>query len=152
MSSKRKTIVVSAVSLRKGGTLTILQDCLCYLSALAADGNYRVIALVHKRELADYPHIEYIEMPDVIKGWGRRLWCEYVTMYKLSQKIMPVYLWLSLHDATPRVVAERRVVYCQTSFPFINGVGGIFCLTIRLFYLLYLPVGFIGSMCIGILT
>ena len=47
MSSKRKTIVVSAVSLRKGGTLTILQDCLCYLSALAADGNYRVIALVH---------------------------------------------------------------------------------------------------------
>ena len=68
MSSKRKTIVVSAVSLRKGGTLTILQDCLCYLSALAADGNYRVIALVHKRELADYPHIEYIEMPDVIKG------------------------------------------------------------------------------------
>ena len=35
-------------------------------------------ALVHKRELADYPHIEYIEMPDVIKGWGRRLWCEYV--------------------------------------------------------------------------
>ena len=118
MSSKRKTIVVSAVSLRKGGTLTILQDCLCYLSALAADGNYRVIALVHKRELADYPHIEYIEMPDVIKGWGRRLWCEYVTMYKLSQKIMPVYLWLSLHDATPRVVAERRVVYCQTSFPF----------------------------------
>lgn len=112
MSSKRKTIVVSAVSLRKGGTLTILQDCLCYLSALAADGNYRVIALVHKRELADYPHIEYIEMPDVIKGWGRRLWCEYVTMYKLSQKIMPVYLWLSLHDATPRVVAERRVVYC----------------------------------------
>ena len=27
MSSKRKTIVVSAVSLRKGGTLTILQDC-----------------------------------------------------------------------------------------------------------------------------
>lgn len=41
MSSKRKTIVVSAVSLRKGGTLTILQDCLCYLSALAADGNYR---------------------------------------------------------------------------------------------------------------
>ena len=92
MSSKRKTIVVSAVSLRKGGTLTILQDCLCYLSALAADGNYRVIALVHKRELADYPHIEYIEMPDVIKGWGRRLWCEYVTMYKLSQKIMPVDL------------------------------------------------------------
>lgn len=118
MSSKRKTIVVSAVSLRKGGTLTILQDCLCYLSALAADGNYRVIALVHKRELADYPHIEYIEMPDVIKGW-----------------------WLNVGLSIARLLSL-----------FINGVGGIFCLTIRLFYLLYLPVGFIGSMCIGILT
>ena len=29
MSDGKKTIVVSAVSLRKGGTLTILRDCLC---------------------------------------------------------------------------------------------------------------------------
>ena len=53
MSDGKKTIVVSAVSLRKGGTLTILRDCLCYLSTLAVDGHYRIIALVHKRELAD---------------------------------------------------------------------------------------------------
>lgn len=118
MHSTTKTIVVSAVSLRKGGTLTILKDCLCYLSALAGRGEYRVIALVHKQELADYPGIEYIEMPDIIKGWGRRLWCEYVTMRQLSRKLAPVYLWLSLHDTTPWVVAERRAVYCQTSFPF----------------------------------
>lgn len=118
MHSIRRTIVVSAVSLRKGGTLTILKDCLCYLSTLADRGEYRVIALVHKQELADYPGIEYIEMPDIIKGWGRRLWCEYVTMRQLSRKLAPVYLWLSLHDTTPRVVAERRAVYCQTSFPF----------------------------------
>ena len=75
-----KTIVVSAVNIRKGGTLTILRDCLGYLSGLASGGEYRVVALVHKRELADYPGIEYIEMPGCIKGWGRRLWCEYVTM------------------------------------------------------------------------
>ena len=48
MSDGKKTIVVSAVSLRKGGTLTILRDCLCYLSTLAVDGHYRIIALVHK--------------------------------------------------------------------------------------------------------
>lgn len=118
MGSEKKTIVVSAVSLRKGGTLTILRDCLCYLSTLAADGHYRVIALVHKRELADYPGIRYVEMPDIIKGWSRRLWCEYVTMNRISRRIAPVYLWISLHDTTPRVVAERQVVYCQTSFPF----------------------------------
>lgn len=116
MSQTRKTIVVSAVNLRKGGTLTILRDCLQYLSSLTKD--YRVVTLVHKRDLCDYPCIEYIEMPEVINGWGKRLWCEYVTMYRISQELTPVYLWLSLHDTSPRVKAERQAVYCQTSFPF----------------------------------
>lgn len=113
---ERKTIVVSAVNLRKGGTLTILRDCLHYLSSLT--GDYRVVALVHKRTLCEYKGIEYIEMPDIIRGWGRRLWCEYITMYAISKSLSPVYLWLSLHDTTPRVKAERQAVYCQTSFPF----------------------------------
>lgn len=115
-----RTIVVSAVNIRQGGTLTILRNCLEYLAELAATGDYRVVALVHRRELADYPGIEYIEMPDCIKGWGRRLWCEYVTMRGISKKLAPVYLWLSLHDTTPNVKAERRAVYCQTSFPFLK--------------------------------
>ena len=113
-----KTIVVSGVNLRKGGTLTILRDCLQYLSSLVRDGGYRVVAIVHKRELCEYPSIEYIELPDVIKGWRRRLWCEYVTMHKISKELAPVYLWLSLHDTSPRVEAERQAVYCHTSFPF----------------------------------
>ena len=113
-----KTIVVSGVNLRKGGTLTILRDCLQYLSSLVRDEGYRVVAIVHKRELCDYPGIEYIELPDVIKGWSRRLWCEYVTMHKISKELAPVYLWLSLHDTSPRVEARRQAVYCHTSFPF----------------------------------
>ena len=115
---QKKTIVISAVNLRKGGTLTILRDCLRYLSDLIWEGDYRVVALVHKRELCDYEGIEYIEMPDIIKGWGKRLWCEYVTMRKISEELAPVYLWLSLHDTSPRVKADRQAVYCQTSFPF----------------------------------
>lgn len=115
-----RTIVVSAVNIRKGGTLTILKDCLSYLSSLTKDGKYRVVALVHQRSLTDYPGIEYIEFPDTIKNWGKRLWCEYFTMYRISQSLSPVYLWLSLHDTTPRVKAERQVLYCQTSFPFFK--------------------------------
>lgn len=115
-----KTIVVSAVSLRKGGTLTILRQCLDYLSQLVAGGGYRVIALVHRRELADYAGLEYIEFPAVIQSWTRRLWCEYVTMNKVSKQIGEIDLWLSLHDATPRVQAKRQAVYCQTSFPFLR--------------------------------
>ena len=118
MNTECKTIVVSAVNLRKGGTLTILRDCLQYLSQLIKGGDYRVVALVHKRELCDYEGIEYLEMPEVINGWGKRLWCEYVTMNKISKELAPVYLWLSLHDTSPRVMAERQAVYCQTSFPF----------------------------------
>lgn len=68
MSSKRKTIVVSAVSLRKGGTLTILQDCLCYLSALAADGNYRVIALVHKENWLTIRTLNILKCRTLSKG------------------------------------------------------------------------------------
>lgn len=113
-----KTIVVSAVNLRKGGTLTILRNCLAYLSELAQTGNYKVIALVHKKELAYYPGIEYMELPWTLKSWFLRLWCEYVTMSKISKQLAPVYLWLSLHDTTPNVKAERRVVYCHNSFPF----------------------------------
>ena len=116
MTDNKRTIVISAVNLRKGGTLTILRDCLKYLSQLAED--YRIIALVHKRDLCDCEGIEYIEMPDIIKGWGKRLWCEYVTMHRISKELSPVYLWLSLHDTSPRVEAERQAVYCQTSFPF----------------------------------
>lgn len=118
--SDRRTIVISAVNLRKGGTLTILRDCLKYLSKLGQKEDFRVVALVHRRELCDYGGVEYIEMPDIIKSWGKRLWCEYMTMYKISKKLAPVYLWLSLHDTSPRVEADRQAVYCQTSFPFYN--------------------------------
>lgn len=111
-----KTIVVSGITLRKGGTLTILKDTLAYLSKLAERQDYRIVALVNRKELCEYPNIKYIEVP--LKGWIGRLWYEYVTMYKISENIGPVHLWLSMHDVTPRVKAERQAVYCQTSFPF----------------------------------
>ena len=113
-----KTIVISAVNLRKGGTLTILRNCLEYLSTLAQTGEYRIVALVHRKELALYPGIEYIEMPWTVGSWVKRLWCEYVTMLKISKRLAPVYLWFSLHDSTPHVHALKRAVYCHNPFPF----------------------------------
>ena len=119
----KRTIVISAVNIRKGGTLTILRECLAYLSGLAQDWN--VVALVHDRSLCDFEGIEYIELPDTVRSWGRRLWCEYVTMHDISRELAArygskVYLWLSLHDTSPRVEAEHQAVYCQTSFPFLK--------------------------------
>ena len=167
-----KTLVISAVNLRKGGTLSILRQCLEYLSDLSQgrpvpprlrtwdsvfedpqpdsgiagtqpggdfgpyeqeplgcapqkSGGIRVIALVHSRQLCDYPGIEYIEMPWCIRTWAHRLWAEYVTMHKISRQITQrdghkPDLWLSLHDTTPRVEAQHQAVYCHTSFPFLK--------------------------------
>lgn len=113
-----KTIVVSAVNLNVGGTLTILRECLSYLSDLAKSGDYRIVALVHKKELASFDNIEYIELPWSKKKWINRIWCEYVTMKRISKELAPVYLWFSLHDTTPNVTAERQAVYCHNPFPF----------------------------------
>ena len=113
----RRNIVVSAVNLRKGGTLTVLRDCLRYLSSR---DDLHVTALVHSRDLCDYPGIDYIEIPWSVKGWLRRLWCEYVTMNRISGNLPETDLWLSLHDTTPRVKARKQAVYCHTSFPFMK--------------------------------
>ena len=119
----QRTVVVSGVNLRKGGTLTILRGSLEHLSHKT--GEYRVVALVHRRELCDYPGIEYIEMPWCVRSWFHRLWAEYVTMHRISRQIAAedgrkVWLWLSMHDTTPRVEAEHQEVYCHTSFPFMK--------------------------------
>lgn len=113
-----KTIVVSAVNLTVGGTLTILRDCLQYLSILSEGNEYRIVALVHRKAPVYYPNIEYVEMQWPKRTWLGRLWCEYVIMKRISRELAPVYLWFSLHDTTPAVIAERRAVYCHNPFPF----------------------------------
>ncbi len=106
----RQTIVISAVNLISGGPLTILRDCLGWLSRSGTAKKYRVVALVHARSLADFPGVEYIEFPASKRSWLLRLWYEYIRFRPLSRRLKPL-LWLSLHDITPCVVARRRAVY-----------------------------------------
>lgn len=120
MTPTKKHIVISAVNIRRGGTLTVLKDCLRYLSSRE---DLHVTALVHRRALCDFPGIDYIEMPWSIQGWLKRLKCEYVTMKGISRQLPETDLWLSLHDTTPNVLARRQAVYCQTSFPFLKVKG-----------------------------
>lgn len=122
----RRTVVVSGVNLRKGGTLTIMRGALAHLGGLVASGEpLRVVALVHDRKLYDVPGIEFMELPWCTRSWFHRLWAEYVTMHGISRRIAAedgrkVWLWLSMHDTTPRVEAEHQEVYCHTSFPFLK--------------------------------
>lgn len=116
---KDKTIVVSGVNIRKGGTLTIMRDCLRFLSENLGREN-RIVAVVHDRNLTPFADIEFIECPDSTRSWGRRLKTEYVGMRHMAKEIGHVDLWLSLHDTTPNVEADVQAVYCQTSFPFLK--------------------------------
>ena len=113
----KEKIVISAVNIRKGGTLTVLRECLGFLSTKEG---VQVTAIVHDRRICDYDGISYIEIPWSMRSWIHRLWCEYVTLHRISERMDGVDLWLSLHDISPRVKAGRRAVYCHTSFPFMK--------------------------------
>lgn len=115
--NRRKVIVISAINIRSGGTLSILDDCLQYLDKELSSA-YKIVALVHNKTiLTKTNNIEFIEFPNSIKSYFYRLYYEYIYFKKLSKNLKP-YLWLSLHDITPNVVADRRAVYCHNPSPF----------------------------------
>lgn len=105
-----KTIIVSAINLREGGGLTILNETLKFLSESSLSKKYNIVALVHNKNLCEYPNINYIDFPKSASSYFYRLYYEYFYFKRLSKKLKP-YLWLSLHDITPNVKAERKAVY-----------------------------------------
>lgn len=115
-----KIVVISAVNIVEAGPLTILRDCLEALSrwVMLQQEPYRIIAIVHKRTLVEFPNVVYMETTWPKLRWVNRLWFEYGFLRKISRDIGPVYLWFSLHDTTPSVQAEHRAVYCHNAFAF----------------------------------
>lgn len=113
----KKVIVISAINLRSGGTLSILNDCLEYLDNNLSN-DYEVVALVHdKNILKSTENIVFIEFPLSIKSYIYRLYYEYIYFKKLSLRLKP-HLWFSLHDITPRVDTKIQAVYCHNPSPF----------------------------------
>lgn len=110
-------IVVSAINLRSGGALSILNDCLDFLGNSYGD-SYKIIALVHdKKKIESLNKIDFIEFPYSVKSYFLRLFYEYYFFKSLSRKLKP-YLWLSLHDVTPNIEAQIQAVYCHNPSPF----------------------------------
>lgn len=112
MEHQRPLIVISATNLVEAGPLSVLKDCLAYASS-GLSGRFRIIALVHNRELfGELPNIEFMEFPLAKRSWFIRLFHEWFVFNRLSRRLKP-FLWFSLHDLTPRVQAQRRAVYCH---------------------------------------
>lgn len=117
MGRQRQLIIISAINFSEGGPLSVLKDCLSHASARLAD-RFEILALVHDKKLFDdMPGVSFMEFPLAKKSWAIRLYYEWVRFYRLSLELKP-FLWLSLHDVTPRVRAERRAVYCHNPAPF----------------------------------
>ena len=116
-SVEKRKIVISAVNLVEGGTLSILKDCVAYLNEKYTD-KYEIIALVHDRNLLEsVDNVTIQEWPAIKKSWLKRFKFEYVDSLKLSKKWNP-YLWLCLHDMTALVKADIQAVYCHNPSPF----------------------------------
>lgn len=101
------------------GLLSILNDCLFFLSDYAKDKDIRIVALVHSKSMFSYDGIEYLEFPKSKKSWFFRLYYEYFYFRKLSLQLQPD-VWFSLHDISPRVVAKKKFVYCHNPTPFFK--------------------------------
>ena len=105
-----RTIVISAVNIRKGGTLTILRSCLKYLSMSYKEQGYRVLALVHKREVADYPGIEYIEFPQT---WPENSFVIKHTSKDVIYDVTEFSITGSVFDNNDRPVEGAKVSVCS---------------------------------------
>lgn len=115
-AAKMPVIVISAINIFTGGPLSILNDCLRTLQKNYSE-EYEIIALVHDRSLITTKEINCIEFPLSRKSYLFRLYYEYIYFKKLSHRLKP-YLWFSLHDMTPNIVADIQAVYCHNSTPF----------------------------------
>lgn len=117
----KKRIVISAINLVSGGTLTILYQCLDYICNNGIVNDYEFFFLVHNRNMfSNYSDVCFIEFPKSKKNWLYRLYYEYFYFNRVSRRLKP-YLWLSLHDTTPTVKAEVRAVYMHNAMPFYKG-------------------------------
>lgn len=143
MGESRKIVVISAVNFFSGGPLTILKDCVTNLSNFDSS-DFHFLILVHKRDLIKdtQSNIEVVEFPLSRKSWFLRLYYEYIYFFFFSIRFKP-YLWLSLHDITPNVIAKKRAVYCHNPSPFYEisqrevKLDRIFALFNKLYLYLY---------------
>jgi glycosyltransferase involved in cell wall biosynthesis len=113
-----KIIIISGISIVNAGALTILNLVAQHLShSLYQD--YRIIFIVHENLITTTlpDNIEILEIQKEKVKWLKRLYFEYFYFNKLSKQLKP-YLWLSLHEITPFVKAEKRAVYCHHSHLF----------------------------------
>jgi len=113
--TKKRVLVISAVNIVEGGTLTVLDDAID--TALKFLVGWDIYVLVNNKKYVKKSKVSVMEFPKAKLSWFIRLYYEWFQFNKLSKLIEPD-LWVSLHDITPRVFAKRQIVYCHNPSPF----------------------------------
>lgn len=140
--TRKRVIAISAINFFEGGPLSILNDCLTFLNNGDYTKEYKIIALVHKKELFDltkYPNIEFLAFPKSRQSYIYRLYYEYIFFKKFATQ-RHINFWLSLHDITPNLKKNiNQAVYCHNASPFnsVNLIDIILQPTQLLFSLFY---------------
>lgn len=108
----KKHVVVSGINLYEGGTLRIFHNFCDEIIESKMTNEYIFTLFVHKKELfAKYEsHFDIIELPDSRTSWFKRIYYEYIWFNKFS-KDKDIYLWISIHDSSPRVHAQHQISY-----------------------------------------
>jgi len=115
-------VVISGINLFEGGPLSVYYDCLDTLVYCKFDEKYSVIAFVHRIELFEkYKNtgIIFIPLPCARKNYLFRFYYEFVYFRKFSS-LNNIHIWISLHDITPNVKAEKLYTYCHNPTPFLR--------------------------------
>ena len=107
-------IVVSAISIREAGPLTVLEST---IDDLTSKLNNVYVLVGDTNVLSENKFVNKIVIKWPRKSWLHRLFFEYVWCYFWSKK-RKISVWISLHDITPLVVAKKQIVYCHNPMPF----------------------------------
>lgn len=107
-------IVVYDVAAEYGGAFFVLQT---YFQKALEDQENEYFFVVSKAELKSYRNIHIIKLQWVKKSWLHRLYCDYVYMPRLIERIHPIRV-LSLQNIGIRYCNVPQTVYVHNAIPF----------------------------------
>ena len=109
-----KKIVLSGINLYLGGTLSIFLDMIQSLIEIGYCREYEVICFVHKKEIFKKyeSSVTLIELPSSRRSYVKRIYYENIYFRRFSEE-HEIFLWISVHDITPNVKAEKLFTYCH---------------------------------------
>jgi glycosyltransferase involved in cell wall biosynthesis len=115
---QKKVIIISALNIREGGPLTIVNNCLSELANSDLLNRFKIVTCVHKKSLCLHKGITYLEFPKT----KNRLYYLYYEYFGLKKKLSQynIELFISLTDKTPNVKANKKAVYIHNPTPFFE--------------------------------